>query len=101
MYFSYGPEISYKKLTASGVVGDSGKAQCLYAYSFKSDGTAGVLNWFDGTSSLGTQVFDHSGTVNITVFGFPSVGLLFPLGLYASFDTHVTQVTAWYRQVLT
>lgn len=101
MFFSFGPEVSYKKLTSSGAIGDSGKPQALYAYSFKSGGTAGVLTWFDGTSSLGTAVYDHTGTINVTVFGFPSLGEVFPLGLYASFDTNVTQVTAWYRQVLT
>lgn len=100
MFFSFGPEISYKKVSASSIIGDSGKPQALYAYSFKSDGTAGVLTWFDGTSSLGTAVYDHTGTINITVFGYPSVGQVFPTGLYASFDSHVTQVTAWYRQVL-
>lgn len=101
MFFTFGPEVSYKKLTASGSIGDSGKAQALYAYSFKSDGTAGVLSWFDGTSSLGTFVYDHTGTINTTVFNGPSVGEVFPSGLYASFDGHVTQVTAWIRQVLT
>lgn len=101
MYFQFGPEIGYQVFTASGVVNDSGKPQALYGIAVKSGGTAGVCTLFDGTSSLGTAVYDVNGTINITVKDFPSIGQTYPRGLYVSFDTNVTKVTTWARQVLT
>ncbi len=101
MFFTLGPEVGYKVLTASGVVGDSAKPQALYGYGFKSDGTAGQLVLFDGTSSLGTVVMDQTGIISSTVYNNLGCGVVFPIGLYASFDSHVTRATFFYRQVLT
>lgn len=101
MYFQFGPEIGYQVFTASSVVNDSGKPQALYGIAIKSDGTAGVATLFDGTSSLGTVVYDVNGTANVTIKDFPSIGQVYPKGLYVSFDTHVTRATVWARQVIT
>lgn len=99
MFFSFGPEIGYQVFTSSSVVGDSGKPQALYAFAVKSGGTAGTVTWFDGTSSLGTAVYDSNGAISLTSLFGPAVGQVFPKGLYASFDSNVTRVTVWARQV--
>ena len=99
MFFAFGPEVGYKVLTASGVVGDSAKPQALYGYGFKSDSTAGQLVLFDGTSSLGTVVMDQTGIISSTVFNSFGGAVVFTTGLYASFDGHVTRATFFVRQV--
>jgi len=99
MYFSYGPEISYKILSASGVVNDSGKPQALYQLATLSGGSAGTVTLFDGTSGSGTAVYSFPGTANATAFHAPAIGEVFPSGLFVSFDGNVTKVTAWCRQV--
>lgn len=101
MFFSFGPEVGYKVLTSSGVVGDSGKPQALYDFCFKSGSTAGVLTLFDGTSSLGTVVFDQQGLISSTVWSGQSTAVVFTTGLYASFDGNVSRATFFVRQVLT
>jgi len=104
MFFQYGPEIGFVKLTSSGVVGDSGKAQALYGYAFQSDGTVGVISFFNGTSSVSpsTLVFNDTGVVNVTKVVPLNCGVVFPNGLFASFDSHVTPyATLFVRQVLT
>lgn len=101
MFFAFGPEVGYKVLTASGVVGDSGKAQALYGYGFKSGATAGVLSLFDGTSSVSPSaiVFDQQGLITSTVFNSFGSAVVFTTGLYASFDGNVSRATFFVRQV--
>ena len=101
MFFSFGPEISYQILSASGAVNDSGKAQALYGFTIASSGTSAVPAFFDGTTSLGTFVFNQVGVAAGTIGFWPSIGLVFPKGLYVSFDAGTTVVTTWCRQVLT
>jgi hypothetical protein len=101
MFFAFGPEVGYKVLTASGVVGDSGKPQALYGYGFKSGATAGVLTLFDGTSSLGTVVMDQQGLISSTVYNSFGCAVVFTTGLYASFDGNITRASMFVRQVLT
>lgn len=101
MFFQYGPEVGYKVLTVSGVVGDSGKPQALYGYGFKSGATAGQLVLFDGTSSVSpsTVVVDTNGMISSTVFNNFGIGVVFTTGLFASFDGNVTRATFFVRQV--
>jgi hypothetical protein len=99
MFFSFGPEISYQVLTQSGVVNDSGKPQALYQLATLSGGTAGTVTLFDGTSGSGTAVYSFPGIVSSTAFHAPAVGEVFPRGLFISFDSNVTKVTTWSRQV--
>jgi hypothetical protein len=103
MMIDYGPEVGIVVLTASGIIGDSGKPQALYGYAFKSGGTAGVITWFNGTSSVSpsTVAFDHTGLISSTIVQPLNGGFVFPLGLYASLDGNVTRVTAFVRQVRT
>lgn len=99
MFFSYGPEVSYQTFTSSSVVNDSAKPQAMYRVTVKSGATAGTLTLFDGTSSLGTYVYDITGTINSTIIDNPGFGLVFPKGLYLSFDGNESHVTVWTRQV--
>lgn len=101
MFFTFGPEVGYKVLTASGVVGDSGKPQALYGYGMKSGGTAGVMTLFDGTSSVSpaVAVMDQTGVISSTVFNSFGAGVVFSTGLYASFDGNITRGTFFVRQV--
>lgn len=99
MFFGFGPEVSYQAFASSGTPNDSGKAQALYQVAFLSGGTAGTLSLFDGTSSLGTFVYAITGTINTWVFNNPGVGLVFPKGLFVSFDGNVSKATTWTRQV--
>jgi hypothetical protein len=99
MFFSFGPEISYQTITASGVINDSGKPQALYRMATLSGGTAGTVTLFDGTSGSGTFVYSFPGIVSSMAFDNPGIGLVFPKGLFISFDSNVTKVTVWCRQV--
>lgn len=99
MFFGFGPEVSYQANAASAIINDSGKPQALYQVGFLSGGSAGTLSLFDGTSSLGTFVCAITGTVSAWVYQNPGVGLVFPKGLFVSFDGNVTKATTWCRQV--
>jgi hypothetical protein len=101
MFFAFGPEIGYQALTSSGVVNDSGKPQALYGIAINASGTSAIPTFFDGTSSLGTAVFAQSGIAAGWANFQYSTGLVFPKGLYVSFDANTTKVTTWCRQVLT
>ncbi len=101
MFLELGPEVGRIILATSAVVGTSGKPQALYGYTFKSGGTAGVLSFFDGVSSLGTIVFDDTGIINKTKVVALAAGIVFPTGLAASFDGNVTTATFFVRQILT
>lgn len=89
----------YKRLTVSGVVGDSGKSQLIAGYGVESGGTVGVATFFDGTSTAGTRVFNtgpsviNQGSLEQIV---PPVSL--PFGCFVSFDSNVTAVTVFYIQ---
>lgn len=103
MFYTASDNIGMVVLTASGVVGDSGKAQLLYGYAFKSGGTAGVLTLFNGTSSVSpaTVGWDQTGIISSTVITPLAGGVMFNNGLYASFDGNVSRGTFWVRQFIT
>ena len=102
MFYSASDTVGQIVLTASGVVGDSGKAQCLYGYAFKSGATAGTLTLFNGTSSVApaTVAFDQTGVISSTVFNPIGFGVMFTSGIYASMDGNITRATFWVRQFL-
>lgn len=99
MFFGFGPEVSYQVQAASAVVNDSAKPQALYQVAFLSGGSAGTLSLFDGTSSLGTFVAGITGTASAWTYQNPGIGLVFPKGLYVSFDGNVSKSSTWCRQV--
>lgn len=101
MMIDWGPEMGQIILSGSGIIGDSGKPQALYGYAFKSGATAGTVTWFNGTSSLGTAVFDHTGLISSTVVQPLNGGWVFPNGLFASTDGNVSRIVAFVRQTRT
>lgn len=103
MFYTASDTVGMIVLTASGVVGDSGKAQLLYGYAFKSGATAGVMTLFNGTSSVApaTVAWDHTGIISSTVVNPIGLGVMFTSGIYASFDGNVSRGTFWVRQFLT
>ena len=96
----------YTRLTASGSVGDSGKAVDVVGYTISSKAAAGVPYFINGTSVAGGVVgsvyFQDQGRVAASE---QSVGLAyrtrFPAGCWVSFDANTSNMTVFYQQVLT
>lgn len=97
----YGPEVGYQRITATGQIGDVGKAIALYGYVFKSSGSAGNPTFSNGKASSKTDVFDATGTANATTVVSLGAAVTFPDGLYITVDGNTAYVVAIYRQVLT
>lgn len=93
-------EVGYQRLSASGVIGDSGKPIALYGIIFKSGGTAGNPTFANGTAASNTAVFDLTGTINQTTVASLSGGIVFPLGLNVTVDGNTSYVVCYYRQIL-
>lgn len=97
----------FVRLTASGVIGDSGKAQLISGYCMDSGGTAANPYFVNGASTVSAGngiVFKAGGGVVSNSSGQQSVGQLpvsFPLGCYVSFDANTTAVTVFYVQAIT
>jgi hypothetical protein len=90
------------RLTSSGVVGDSGKAQWISGYTFESSGTAGIPYFRNGTGVASDNiVFRGGGGVVNGGSQMQAVGQLptaFANGCYVSFDANTTAVTVFYVQ---
>lgn len=97
----------WTRLTASGAIGDAGKAQWVSGYNFDSGSTAGNPYFINGSSSVspGNSVaFRAGGGVVSNTSSQQVVGQLpvvFPLGCYVSFDGNTNAVTVFYVQALT
>lgn len=100
MFISFGPEVGYKAFTTSGLFGDSGKPQAIYAVQVLSGGTAAVPCLYDGTSSLGVGALPCQGTISVWTQISPTVGVTFPSGCFVSFDTNTTKIIVYGRQVI-
>lgn len=71
-------------------VGTSGKPTRVFAVSFASDGTAGVLIMRNGTSTGGTAFVTENGVVSSgKTVTYGTTGILFPAGCFLDVDTHV------------
>lgn len=97
------PDVVYfKRLAASGVVGDSGKAIDIIGYSISSGATAGVLTFKNGVDASSPVAWADTATVvsqeNSKNLGYP---VRLDNGCYASFDTNVSAATIFYRQMYT
>ena len=81
------------RITASGVVGISGKPVTIYGYSFLSGGTAGVVILTLGTDGTGVEKHRQSGTINVgTTVQLGAKGKYFPTGAYVTVDANTTYV---------
>ena len=101
MSFGQSEVASWSRLSASGIVGDSGKAIDILGYTIKSGATAGNIYLFSGTSTVNTFAWaDQARAVSVE----ESIPLAYPTrlsgGCYVSFDSNVTAATIWYRQVM-
>lgn len=90
----------FQKLTASGVIGTSGKAVALFGYTIRSNanGSASV-NLYNGTSTSGTLLEENVVQTDDTVQINFCKGKIFPSGLYVSLDSNTSYVTVWYQLI--
>lgn len=89
------------RITASGVVGVSGKPVRVYGYTMRSGaGGVGVVQLFDGTANSGNERWKGTGnTDDGSLVNFPARGKFFPTGCYCQVDSNVTYVELDYVQV--
>lgn len=79
-------------ITASGVLGVSGKPLTVYGYTILSTGTAGVCILKD-TGSGGTERHRATGTINAGFTqSFGTKGKYFPSGCYVTVDANTTYI---------
>lgn len=92
-----------KTLSASGVLGVSGKPVRVFGYTMRSNATsAGVVQLYDGTDANGQERWKGSGNIDDgSVEVFPRVGKYFPTGCYVALDSGVTYADFDYEQVTT
>ena len=87
----------FQRLTASGVVSDSGKPILIYGYSLESGAALANPTIVDGSSLSGSHFTKFGATVastsNVISLPFP---IMFPLGCYVSFDANTTAITIFY-----
>ena len=89
------------RLTADGVVGQSGKPIRVYsAVMLSAAGGAGELVLRNGTSASGTAYVTEAGTAasKTKTYNFEG-GLLFPDGCFFDIDTNTAAVVVNYEQV--
>ena len=89
------------RLTASAVVGTSGKPQRIWGYSFRSGaGGPGVIKFYNGTAATDTEVFATAGSPDDVKEGvFGQQGKFFGSGCFISLDSDVSYVEVEYEQV--
>lgn len=90
---------AFKRLTASGVIGDSGQPIDVAGYSVISGGTAAQPTFMNGTAATAPAVF-VPGPITISQANVASLPLpvRFPSGCFVSFDANTTVVTVFYIQ---
>lgn len=89
------------RVTASGVVGVSGKPVRIYGYTMRSGaGGPGVVQLYDGTASTGNERWKGTGNMDDgSLVNFSERGKFFPSGAYCAIDANVTYVEFDYEQV--
>lgn len=89
------------RITASGVVGASGKPVRIYGYTMRSgSGGVGLVNLYDGTATTGSERWAGQGNTDSgALVSFGERGKFFPSGAYCSVDANVTYVEFDYEQV--
>lgn len=87
----------FQRLTASGVVSDSGKPILVAGYAIESGGTAAKPYFMNGTVQTSPVAFEP-GPITISTGNVQSLPLpvMLPNGCYVSFDSNTTAVTVFY-----
>lgn len=77
--------------TSDVVIGTSGKPTRVFAMSFVSGGTAGVILLRNGTSTAGTAFVREDGVISSgKTIQYGTTGILFPAGCFLDLDANVT-----------
>lgn len=89
-----------KTLTASAVLGVSGKPVRVFGYTMRSGaGGSGIVQLFDGTSNSGQERWKGTGNIDDGAIAvFPAEGKFFPSGCYVQLDANVSYADFDYRQ---
>jgi len=90
-------QCGFQRITSSGSISDAGKPILVCGYSILSGATAAVPYFNSGTSTSNTLGF-RPGPITGSVGNTNSLPLpvMFPSGLYVSFDANTTEVTVFY-----
>lgn len=77
--------------TTDIVLGTSGKPTRVFAISFLSGGTAGVVILRNGTSTGGTAFVQENGVISAgKTVTYGTTGILFPAGCFIDTDNNVS-----------
>ena len=100
--FGVADVVFFQRLSASGVVGDSGKAIDIVGYSIKSGATAGNITIMNGPAQTSPMAWaDQARAVSTEQTISLAYPVRTPMGCYVSFDSNVNASTIFYRQMLT
>lgn len=87
----------FQRLTASGIVSDSGKPILIYGYGVETGAAAAEPYLMNGTAQTSPVAFALGPCVaaqgNVQPLPAP---VMFPGGCYVSFDTNTNAVTVFY-----
>jgi len=94
---------SFKRITTSGIVGDSGAPIDVAGYVVTSGGGgAAAPTFMNGTSASAPAAFTaaNTATSTTTIQSIP-LPVRLPLGCFVSFDANTSVVTAFFIQAIT
>ena len=87
------------RITASGVVGVSGKPVRVYGFTMRSNAEPGLVTLYNGTDDTGTEKYRMSGNTDASADKvFATEGKHFPGGCYVTLDANVVYVDFDYVQ---
>jgi hypothetical protein len=103
MSFGQSEVCTFKRLAASGNVGDAGKAIDILGYTISSGSTAAAPSFINGQSGGSSNTLGWVDTAT-TASAEKSISLAYPVripaGCYVSFDANTTAMSVFYRQVM-
>lgn len=86
-------------VTASGVLGTSGKPIRVYSMNLISSGTASVIQLKSGTASGGAIWIQETGTISTgKTFDYGYHGQYFPSGCFVTVDGNIVSAEISYSQ---
>ena len=92
--------VGYNRITASGVVGNSGHPVAIHTLHIESKaGGPGIVTLYDGTSTSGTKTNTEKGATNQGQSFIYTRGLVHPSGLYVNLDTNTNAAIVWFEML--